>query len=131
MTDIVADFELQPETQINADFEVQNQPQIGADFLLAGGTILHDHLIHREYPDQHPISAITGLQEVLDKLWTFTYEQATASDVWEIQHNLGRNPSVVIVDSAGNVFYPAVQYIDENNIVVTMNGATTGKAYLN
>lgn len=95
------------------------------------GTLYHDRLTHREYPDQHPISAITNLQEILNKIWTFTYEQATASDTWEIQHNLGRNPSVVIVDSGGNVFYPAVQYIDENNIVVTMNGATTGKAYLN
>lgn len=26
----------------------------------------HDKLTHRDYPDQHPISAITGLQEALD-----------------------------------------------------------------
>ena len=26
----------------------------------------HDKLNHRDYPDQHPISAITGLQEALD-----------------------------------------------------------------
>lgn len=131
MTEIVAEFELQPEQQIDAEFELQPERQVESEFLLVGGTSLHDHLVHRDFPDQHPISAITNLQDILDKLWTFTYEQAIASDTWEIQHNLGRNPSVVIVDSSGNVFYPAVQYIDENKLIVTMNGATTGKAYLN
>lgn len=62
---------------------------------------------------------------------TFVFEQAVASDTWEITHNLGKKPSVTVVDSADNVFYPAVQYINENKLVVTMNGATTGKAYLN
>lgn len=91
----------------------------------------HDDLTGRNLPDQHPIGAITGLQEILNKLWTFTYEQGVASDTWTITHNLGRKPSVVVVDSADNVFYPAVQYIDLNTLVVTMNGATIGKAYLN
>ena len=30
------------------------------------GTFLHSALQHRDWPDQHPISAITGLQEALD-----------------------------------------------------------------
>lgn len=94
-------------------------------------TARHDDLMNRNLPNQHPIEAISGLQDVLEKLWTFTYEQGVASDTWEITHNLGRKPSVVVVDSADNVFYPAVQYIDLNKVVITMNGATTGKAYLN
>lgn len=61
----------------------------------------------------------------------YVFEQAVASSTWEITHNLGKKPSVTVVDSADNVFYPAVQYIDLNTVVVTMNGATTGKAYLN
>lgn len=61
----------------------------------------------------------------------FVFEQGTASNVWTITHNLNKKPSVTVVDSADNVFYPAVQYIDLNTLVVTMNGATTGKAYLN
>lgn len=91
----------------------------------------HRELDGRDFPNQHPIEAITDLREILNRLWTFTYEQGVASDNWVIEHNLGRNPSVTIVDSSGNVFYPAVQYIDLNTLVVTMNGATTGKAYLN
>lgn len=91
----------------------------------------HEYLTGRNKPNQHPIESITGLQEVIEKLMTFTYEQGVASDTWTITHNLGRKPTVVVVDSADNVFYPAVQYIDLNTVVVTMNGATTGKAYLN
>ena len=62
---------------------------------------------------------------------TFVYEQAQASDTWVIVHNLNKYPSVTIVDSAGNVFTPEVQYDNENQITVTMNGATIGNAYLN
>jgi hypothetical protein len=62
---------------------------------------------------------------------TFIFEQAIASDTWIIEHNQDKYPSVTIVDSAGNVFTPAVHYDSENQITVTMNGATTGKAYLN
>ncbi|GEM_PF-6023053 len=62
---------------------------------------------------------------------TFVFEQGIASDVWEIEHNLGKYPSVSLVDSAGTQFEAAVEYIDENNVTVRMNGATTGKAYLN
>lgn len=91
----------------------------------------HDNLINRELPDQHPIEAITGLQEALLRADTFVFEQAIASDTWEICHNLEKHPSVTVVDSAGTVFFAAVQYVDNNNIIITMNGATTGKAYLN
>lgn len=119
MVDVVAEFQLTPDVTYNADISIETAIKE------------HDKLINRDLPDQHPISAITDLRDVLNKLWTFTFEQSTASSTWEITHNLGRNPSAVVVDSAGNVFYPAVQYINENQLVVTMNGATTGKVYLN
>ena len=94
-------------------------------------TMQHNKLSNRNLPDQHPIEAITGLQEALNRLDTFVFEQATASDTWEITHNLGRYPCVEIVDTAGNKFFPAVQWVNENKIIVTMNGATKGKAFLN
>lgn len=65
------------------------------------------------------------------KTSTFIYEQAIAASEWTIEHNLDKRPSVTVVDSADNVIYPAVTYIDDNNIVVTFNAATKGKAYLN
>jgi len=88
----------------------------------------HDKLNNRNLPDQHPISAITGLETALA---TFVYEQASASDTWIITHNLGKHPSCTVVDSSNNVFTPAIHYDSENQITITMNGATTGKAYLN
>lgn len=72
-------------------------------------------------------AAAEGL--VSDK--TFVFEQGEASDTWEIEHNLGKYPSVEIVDTAGNRFFPAVQWVDENNCIATMNGACKGKAFLN
>lgn len=62
---------------------------------------------------------------------TYIHEQGIASDTWEINHNLNKYPSVSLVDSAGVQFQGRVEYIDKNSCIVTMNGATKGKAYLN
>lgn len=61
----------------------------------------------------------------------YTYAQGTASDEWTIQHNLGRYPSVTIVDSGGNVVVGDVQYLSMNEISISFAGAFSGKAYLN
>ncbi|MBR1915334.1 MAG: hypothetical protein IJ830_02710 [Alphaproteobacteria bacterium] len=63
---------------------------------------------------------------------TFIYEQGVASDTWEIEHNLGKKPSVTVVDSAGNVQIPdEVTYNNQNQITITFVGAFAGKAFLN
>lgn len=61
----------------------------------------------------------------------FTYTQGSASDEWTIQHNLGKYPSVTIVDSGGNVVVGDVQYLSTNEISISFAGAFSGKAYLN
>ena len=65
------------------------------------------------------------------RLKTSVYEQGIASDTWTIVHNLNKYPSVVLVDSAGTVFYAEIQYDSLNQLTVKLNGATKGKAYLN
>lgn len=76
-----------------------------------------------------------GVKHVFQKIKTLTdtfiYEQATAANVWEIQHNMKKYPSVTIIDSANNEVMGAVEYIDNNNLKITFNGAFGGKAYLN
>ena len=62
---------------------------------------------------------------------TYVHEEGLPSDTWEINHNLNKFPSVVLVDSAGTTFRAAVKYDSLNKCTVYMNGATTGKAYLN
>lgn len=131
MVDVDVNFELENEEPINANFEAQPDAVFNVDIKTETGTNEHDKLRHRDLPDQHPISAITDLQEILNKLWTYTYEQGIASATWEIQHNLGRHPSVVVVDSANSVIEPDVEYVDDNNIIVRFVGAMTGTAYLN
>lgn len=62
---------------------------------------------------------------------TYIYEQVSASDEWSINHDLGRFPSVAIVDSAGTQVIPDVTYVDSNNLVVRFSAAFAGTAYLN
>lgn len=62
---------------------------------------------------------------------TYVHEQGTASATWTINHNLHKFPSVSIVDSSGNEIVAEVSYIDQDTCVVTMKGASKGKAYLN
>lgn len=62
---------------------------------------------------------------------TFVYEQNTPKDTWVITHNLGKHPSVEVVDSAGTKFFPEVQWVNDNMCIVYFNVAVNGKAYLN
>lgn len=68
-----------------------------------------------------------------DKSSTYVYEQGTLSpsNVWIINHNLGKYPSVTVVDSAGTRFECETHYLNENTCVVNMSVAMSGKAYLN
>jgi hypothetical protein len=61
----------------------------------------------------------------------FTYNQVTASGSWAITHNLGKNPSVSIVDSGGNTVVGDVIYINTNQLTINFTAQFSGKAYLN
>jgi hypothetical protein len=62
---------------------------------------------------------------------TVIFDQGETSDTWVITHNLNKYPSVTVVDSAGTQFIAQVEYNSRNQLTVYLNGATTGKAYLN
>lgn len=61
----------------------------------------------------------------------YTYTKIAPADIWEVEHNLGKFPSVTVVDSAGSVVQGEIEYIDRNNVRVTFTGAFAGFAYLN
>ena len=61
----------------------------------------------------------------------YTHIQSTAVSTWTINHNLGRYPSVTIVDSAGSVVLGSVAYLSTNLIEVTFTSQFVGKAFLN
>jgi len=62
---------------------------------------------------------------------TYIHDQAVASNVWVVEHNMGKFPSVTVVDSAGTQFMVQVEYNSKNKLTIYINGSTTGKAYLN
>lgn len=61
----------------------------------------------------------------------YVFEINNPQSEWVIEHNLGKYPSVTLVDNDGNIFYGNVQYIDLNTIKVTFKKDVSGKAYLN
>lgn len=62
---------------------------------------------------------------------TFVFVQTNASDIWTINHNLNKYPSVTVVDSAGSLAVGAVTYVDANNIILNFGAPFSGQAFLN
>ena len=72
---------------------------------------------------------IFGLKGGGDK--NYIHNQTLPSDVWVVSHNLGKKPSVTVVDSADEVVFGEVQYNSDNQVTLTFAGAFSGKAYFN
>lgn len=99
-----------------------------------GGDIPHNNLLDRDAPDAHPISSITGLEDRLNKISSdknYVYTQRSASDSWDIVHNLNKYPAITIVDSANNTVVGDIIYISLNEVNIKFIGAFSGKAFLN
>lgn len=62
---------------------------------------------------------------------TTTFNQVAPAAVWDVTHNLGRFPSVTVVDSAGTEMEGNVDYLDANSIHLTFSAAFAGVCYLN
>jgi hypothetical protein len=61
----------------------------------------------------------------------FVFTQAVASTLWTINHNLGKKPSVTILDNLGREIGTAITHIDNNNLTSESNSAISGTAHLN
>ena len=110
-----------------ADFTENEQPDIQADFNI--------NVAPSDYINEINGGALIDVQKdgktVTLQSKTFIFEQGIASDIWVINHNLNKKPSITVVDSADNVVEGAEKYIGENTIEIYFNGAFKGKAYLN
>jgi hypothetical protein len=67
-------------------------------------------------PDYNPFQA-----------WTQDYSTTT----WTINHNLGKYPTVTVVDDNGNIMYGDVTYTNQNSISIAFSSEVNGKVYLN
>lgn len=61
----------------------------------------------------------------------YTHDQISASATWTVTHNLGKCPSVTVVDSSGAVVIGDIVHDSINQLTITFSGAFSGKAYLN
>lgn len=80
-------------------------------------------------------NSILNLEEqvnsISSKCNTYTFTQGVPSSKWEITHNLGKFPSISVIDSAGSVVMGEIDYINQNTITITFSGGFSGTAYLN
>ena len=65
------------------------------------------------------------------QLRNYIHTQTSASDVWNVQHNLGKFASVTVVDSGENQVIGDVHYVDLNNVTITFTASFSGRAYFN
>jgi len=62
---------------------------------------------------------------------TFEFTQGVPATTWNIQHDLGKFPSITVIDTADTVVTGQYTYIDNNNVTLTFSAGFAGKAYLN
>jgi|GEM_PF-1942216 len=82
-----------------------------------------------------PTSEITSVnvQNAIEELRTrsrFVHNQPSASNTWNITHNMKFFPNVSIVDTALSKVVGEVEYLTENSLTVTFSHSFAGKAYL-
>lgn len=82
--------------------------------------------------DTTPVTTTLSMRNVIvgyDK--SYVYTQSVSSKEWHIFHDLGKYPSVTIIDSAGTVVIGQVQYASQNEIVLHFSAPFSGKAFFN
>lgn len=133
--------------------KVNNLANIDRDLkdLLA---VLHNYQIPTYVPTNLPIPPynwsayntvawgnITGNIQNQTDLWTilqtltvqsnYVHDQQVASSTWVVVHNMGKKPSVSIVDTADDEVIGSVTYNSNNQLTISFSSPTSGKAYLN
>ena len=62
---------------------------------------------------------------------TFVFTQGIPATTWNIQHNLGKFPSVSVINNNNVIINGEVTYIDNNNVQLNFSAGFAGKAYSN
>jgi len=62
---------------------------------------------------------------------TFIFNQAVPATTWDVTHNLGKFPSITVIDTGDTVVTGEYNYTNNNNVILTFSAAFAGKAYLN
>ena len=62
---------------------------------------------------------------------TFEFTQGVPATTWDITHNLGKFPSITVIDTGNTVVTGEYNYVTNNRVILTFSSAFDGKAYLN
>ena len=76
----------------------------------------------------------TGVDTVWDdapQAPTFIFTQNVPSTTWNITHNLGKFPSITVIDTGNTVVVGEYNYTSNTNVILTFSAGFAGKAYLN
>jgi hypothetical protein len=60
----------------------------------------------------------------------YVHNQTTASNQWNITHNLGFFPNVTVLDNQNRIIEADTVYLNTNSVRIVMNVALSGVAYL-
>lgn len=60
----------------------------------------------------------------------YVHTQSTATNTWNITHNLGFFPNVTVLDNMNRIIEADTQYLNTNSVRIVMNVALSGVAYL-
>ena len=61
----------------------------------------------------------------------YVHYQNSAVTQWTVEHNLGKFPSVTVIDNNGETVFADVNYIDANTLTIDFSEAFSGKAFIN
>ena len=61
----------------------------------------------------------------------YRHNQGIASSTWNVAHNLGKRPSITILDNSGNQIEGQIIYIDSNNAEIRFGYNASGTAECN
>ena len=61
----------------------------------------------------------------------YTHNQISASREWLVCHNLGKHPSVTVVDSANTVVVGDITYLNTEELIIRFTSEFSGRAFLN
>lgn len=82
--------------------------------------------------DLEDFAAIVGADiKSLRKQTTYVHTQGATSSSWVISHNMGKNPSVTVVDSSGSVVEGSITFNNLNTLTIVFSAAFQGSAFLN
>lgn len=61
----------------------------------------------------------------------YVHNQSSAQAIWTVPHNLGKYPSVTVVDSAGDQCEGEVRHLSPNQLRITFKFSFSGRAFIN